>query len=109
MPWRDATSIPFTHIDIVAHIPSESGVYGIIDGERCIFVGESWNLKARLLGLAAALPEVSHLRIRYEICPDDIRVERKNELVVELIRAYPEQPVTMMALPGISFPMPTEQ
>jgi hypothetical protein len=109
MPWRDAISVPFSRIDIVAQIPSESGVYGIIDGSCCIFVGESWNLKARLLELAAALTEVSHLTIKYELCSDDERLERKNMLVAEFLRDGTAADVPVLAVPGISFSMPVDR
>ena len=109
MPWRDAKSITFTHIDIVAYMPSESGVYAIFDAECCIFVGESWNLKARLLELAAALSDVSHLTVKYELCADQDRIERKNTLMVELVDQQAERPVRLMALPGISFSAPAGQ
>ena len=109
MPWHEATSIPFTHIDIVAYMPSESGVYGIVEGDCCIFVGESWNLKARLLELAAALSDISHLTITYELCKDEDRIERKNTLVAELVGDRSEKPVALMGVPGISFSIPAEQ
>jgi hypothetical protein len=109
MPWRDAISIPFTHIDIVARVPSESGVYAILDRESCIFVGESWNLKARLLELAAAVSDVSHLTIKYELCSDEGRTERKNSLMAELVGDRSHEPVALMDVPGISFSIPAEQ
>jgi hypothetical protein len=109
MPWRDAISLSFSRIDIVAHIPSESGVYGIHDGACCIFVGESWNLKARLLELAAALTDVSHLTITYELCDDSERVARKAALMAELIRDRPGEDFRVPELPGISFSMPADR
>ena len=102
MPWRDAIWIPFTHIEIVARVPSESGVYGILDGESCVFVGESWNLKARLLELASALTEVGHLTIVYERCPDEQRSDRKGALTSELI-SHPDQSIPPPHSPGLVF------
>jgi hypothetical protein len=103
MPWQDATSVSFTHIDIVSRIPSESGVYGIHDGECCIFIGESWNLKARLLELASALSEVAHLRIVYELCPEEQRSERKAALSAEVIGDRSDQGLPVPQLPGVLF------
>jgi hypothetical protein len=106
MPWRNAASIPFTRIDIVARMPSESGVYGIHAGESCILVGESWNLKARALELAAALTDVSHLTIKYELCGEDERLDRKSALMAELVSERSNEPVALVELPGISFSIP---
>jgi len=99
MPWRSATSLPFTHIDIVSRVPSESGVYAILTGGACIFVGESWNLKARLLELASAL-EVGHLTIAYELCPDEQRSDRKRALAAELM-TEPSEDAPPPQLPGL--------
>jgi hypothetical protein len=100
MPWRSATSLPFTHVDIVSRVPSESGVYAILTGDSCLVVGESWNLKARLLELASALVEAGHLTIAYELCPDDQRSDRKRALAAELI-AEPEDSLPPPHLPGL--------
>ena len=102
MPWRSATSLPFTHIDIVARVPSESGVYAILTGDSCLLVGESWNLKARLLALASALVEVGHLTIAFELCPDDQRSDRKRILAAELM-AEPDDSLPPPQLPGLLF------
>lgn len=109
MPWQEPISILFSRIDIVAHIPSASGVYGIFEGNSCIFVGESWNLKARLLELAAALTDVSHLTITYELCADDERTVRKNGLTAELLGKRERDGLPLPTLPGISFSMPADR
>jgi thymidine kinase len=103
MPWRDAISLPFTRIEIVSRVPSESGVYGIIDGDNCVFVGESWNLKARLLELAGVLSDVEHLKIMCEVCPDEDRSERKIALARELGSESPEESVPLMHAPGLLY------
>ena len=100
MPWRSATSLPFTHIDIVSRVPSESGVYAVLTGDSCLLVGESWNLRARLLELASALVEARHLTIAYELCPDDQRSDRKRALAAELI-AEREDSLPPPHLPGL--------
>jgi hypothetical protein len=103
MPWRESKSIPFTRIDIVARVPSDSGVYGIFEGECCIFIGESWNLKARLLELANVLTEIAHLTITYELCSDDARTDRKLELTNELLADPADRPPPVLNVSGISF------
>jgi excinuclease UvrABC nuclease subunit len=109
MPWLEPISLPFTHIDIAARVPSESGVYGIVDGHNCVFVGEAWNLKARLLEHAAVLSDVNHLTIIYELSPDDERVARKTVLAAELTINRSEKPVPLPALPGINLSSPAER
>ena len=85
MPWRNAKSLPFTRIDVAAHLPSAAGVYGLMDGDSCIFVGEAWNLKARLLELAAVVSDSSHLKVVFELCDEDERLDRKRILASELV------------------------
>lgn len=57
----------------------------MIDGETCLFVGESWNLKARLLELATVLADLGSLAVQYETCPDSERWERKRSLSEEFV------------------------
>ncbi len=93
MPWRDARSIPFTRIDIVAHVPSRSGVFAVLNEEQtCILVSATWNLKARLLDLANVLTS-QVLSITYELCPEDECAGRSAELNQELLRPANGTPV----------------
>lgn len=103
MPWLQPSSVPFNRLHIVATVPSESGVYGIFDAEVCVFVGESWNLKARLLELASVLTEIGHLTVRYELCAEEIRAARTADLRAELMPEVEARSVTPPALPGLSF------
>ena len=87
MPWRDAQSVPFTRVQISAHVPASSGVYGILDGDDCLHVGESWNLRGRLLDLAGALSDSTmSLTLVFELCPDEERKHRQQALEAELVR-----------------------
>src|SRR5215203_2003485 len=103
MPWRDPQSIPLTRIDIVSQIPSESGIYGIYDGDICLLVGEAWNLKARLLELMNVLQNVGEFRVVYELCPEDERTDRKDKLASLLLRTPPPVGIHGKELAGISF------
>lgn len=103
MPWRDPHNVPLTRIDIVAQIPSESGVYAIMDADVCLLVGEAWNLKARLLELMNVIKEVGEFRVIYELCPDEERVTRKETLAATLLRNPPPVEIRGRELPGISF------
>lgn len=51
-----------------------------MDGSSCLLVGESWNLKARLLDLVNLLDRLDHLDVTYELCDEDRRTERLNQL-----------------------------
>lgn len=103
MPWRDPQSIPLTRIDIVSQVPSESGVYAIFEGEACLSVGEAWNLKARLLETMNVFPDGGDFTVIYELCEENERLGRKDDLARVLIR--PKTPVEPQGrqLPGISF------
>lgn len=103
MPWRDPHQVPLTRIDIVSQVPSESGVYAILDHEACLLVGEAWNLKARLLELMNILQDVGHFSLIYELCSDEERLHRKETLAASLIRKSPPAEIRARELPGISF------
>ena len=103
MPWRDPHNVPLTRIDIVAQIPSESGVYAIMDADVCLLVGEAWNLKARLLELMNVIKEVGEFRVIYELCPDEDRMARKENLASTLLRTSRSVEIHDRELPGISF------
>jgi hypothetical protein len=103
MAWCGLNSISFTRIQVASQVPSDSGVYAINDGGCCIFVGESWNLRARLLELASVLSDVEHLTIAYELCPEDELADRKNAVARELLGEQPQHSVPPNSLPGISF------
>jgi hypothetical protein len=102
MPWRDPKSVSFTRLDIVAHVPSESGVYAIVDGDCCVHVGESWNLKARLLELANILSEGRQFTIVYEACPEEQRSIRRKAVSAKLLGRDAEPDSKMNPLPGLS-------
>lgn len=103
MPWRDSHVIPLTRIDIVSRVPSESGVYALMDNDTCLLVGEAWNLKARLLELINILQDALELQLVYELCSEDERLERKEMLASELLRSQPEVELPTRELPGITF------
>lgn len=109
MPWLQPITVPFNRLQIVATVPSESGVYGVYDSNVCVFIGESWNLKARLLEIAGVLPEVGHLTIVYELCAEEARAARRAALAKELTPELDRARIVPPALPGISFQSRTGQ
>jgi hypothetical protein len=103
MPWRDPKTVPLTRIDVVSQIPSESGVYAILDADIYLLVGEAWNLKARLLELMNVLQDIGEFRVIYELCPEEERVARKELLGAALLRTAPTVEIRSRELPGITF------
>lgn len=86
MPWLQPQSVPFTLLQISAHVPSEPGVYGLLDGDACVYVGESWNLKARLLELATTVSTHATLTLVYETCREADLPARQKSLSQELVK-----------------------
>jgi hypothetical protein len=103
MPWRDPKTAPLTRIDVVSRVPSESGVYAILDDEVCVLVGEAWNLKARLLELMNVLQDIGEFTVTYELCPEDERLARKELIGSALLRTAPSIEIRAREFPGISF------
>jgi len=89
MPWPNATTAPFSRIGIVAGVPSDSGVYGIFRGDSCMLVGDTWNLKARLLELISTIPVVEELVVGYELCSESKAAELSASLQRELVDRSP--------------------
>jgi hypothetical protein len=103
MPWRDPKTVPLTRIDVVSQIPSESGVYAIADGDAYLLVGEAWNLKARLLELMNVLQDVGEFRVIYELCPEEDRLARKEQIGVQLLNTASPVAMRTRNVPGITF------
>lgn len=105
MPWRDSVSLPFTRIAIVAQVPSESGVYAVFHGEKCVLIGNTWNLKAHLLELITGISDSDELSIKYEVLPEERAAERSETLNRELKKVQQAAPSANGNghLPGITF------
>lgn len=86
MPWREARTVPFTRLGIVSQVPSNGGVFAIMEGENCLLVSESWNLKARLLELINVLNGDEDLTVTWECCDDQDRENRRRQLSTDLMR-----------------------
>jgi hypothetical protein len=103
MPWRDPKTVNLTRIDVVSQIPSDSGVYAILDEDVYLLVGEAWNLKARLLELMNLLQDIGEFRVIYELCSEDERVARKEQIGATFLRTAPAVQLPNRELPGITF------
>jgi hypothetical protein len=101
MPWIDARTIPYTRLGVVSQVPSDGGVFAIMDGESCLLVGESWNLKARLLELINVVSGEQELTVTWECCDDHEREPRRLQLSADLIPADDRDSTSNRPLPGI--------
>ena len=107
MPWRNAQSVPFTRIDVVAHVPAASGVFAIMDGDACLLVAESWNLKGRLLELANVLEGFEDLHIIYDLCAEEERADLKAK-VSGVLMSETASPLGRR-IPGLTIPLSGDQ
>ena len=101
MPWRDARSVPFTRLGVVSQVPSEGGVFAVMDGGDCLLVSESWNLKARLLDLINVLNGEENLTVTWETCADQDRDLRRRQLAGDLMQPSQDGEASVRQLPGL--------
>lgn len=98
MPWREPSTAPFTRIGIVCNVPPGSGVFGIIEGDTCVYLGETWNLRNRLLDIVNVIVESDKFSIIWEECPEALCASRRQTLEQELL---PPTDPAVPKLPGI--------
>jgi hypothetical protein len=88
MPFENHGNRSFTWISVDKNAPAASGVYGLSNARRWIYVGETANIQAELLKHLqhpdAFLREQAPSGFTFELCPAQYRVERQNQLVFEL-------------------------
>ena len=99
MCWRDLSAAPFTRMGIVCHVPPEPGVFGIVEADICLYVSDTWNLRARLLELANVVADPAGLSVVWEQCPESECASRRLSLEQEIMKESPEQ--AAKRLPGI--------
>jgi hypothetical protein len=88
MPWYGSHRFAFTERAIYANAPGRSGVYALFDTEgRCISVGESEDIQARLLQLTQGVnPCVARERpslYAWELVAPEQREMRRDQLKQE--------------------------
>jgi hypothetical protein len=103
VPWREPQIVPFTRLDIAAQVASESGIFAVLEGDRCLMVGSAWNLKARLLEMANVVREGQELTVVIERCSEQESETRRLQLTLELIPEDASATEAGKPLPGISF------
>ena len=86
--WRRSKPFRYDLLSISQNVPAESGVYVILSGERCLYVGESPNLLANLLlevwGIDLCIRQHNPTHYMFETVPAAIRKARQQELIEEL-------------------------
>ena len=84
-------AFPWTRESIVSNAPSASGVYAIFNPQAWIYVGESGDIRARLLqhfdGDNPCITRMHPGGFQFELCPAAQRVARQNQLILALTPA----------------------
>jgi hypothetical protein len=79
-------SFSFNGLSIRLHAPAKSGVYYLHNSAQCIYVGEAENIRQALLGHLHG--DISWITVWdpsgfcFELCPETVRVEKKNDLTM---------------------------
>ena len=88
MPFENHGNRPFTTTSVDKNAPAASGVYGLSNARRWIFVGETGNIQAELRKHLQypneVLREHTASGYTYELSSEEHRVERLNQLIHEL-------------------------
>jgi hypothetical protein len=88
MPFENHGTRTFTVASIEKNAPSASGLYGLSNARKWIYVGECDNVKAKLLELLretdTSLAAQRPTGFTYELCASGGRIGRQNQLVLEL-------------------------
>ena len=88
MPWASPNGYWFNARSINANAPPESGVYGLYKGQQWIYIGESEDIRARLLqhliGDNSCIGREGPTQFSYELVTAGQGVARQNLLVREL-------------------------
>jgi hypothetical protein len=78
----------FTELSILLHAPAKPGIYLLRTSTRCIYIGESENIRKSLLAhLHGDLPWITvwaPSRFSFDLCPDASRTGLKDQLVAQL-------------------------
>jgi hypothetical protein len=87
MPFSELEPLPFTSVAIEAHAPVASGVYGILNAQGWVYVGEAEDIRAALLTHLQDLGESVMARAPtgfvFEVCDGAARPARQDRLVFE--------------------------
>jgi GIY-YIG catalytic domain len=82
-------SYSFTQLGIFLNVPSKSGIYLLHNSSRCIYIGESTNLRKALQehfrGDTPWITVWNPTGFSFELCSENVRTARKAQLIDELL------------------------
>jgi len=88
MVWMNTKSYSLNILSIFLHAPAKSGVYLLHNSSRCLYIGESDNIRQTLLqhlrGDNSAITLFDPNGFSFELQPDASRARRKDQLSSEL-------------------------
>jgi len=87
MPFENCFGRVFTAITIQREAPEASGVYGISNSHRWLYIAETENIRASLMGYLANTPPNSQdppKGFSFELSPAYNRTARRDRLIAEL-------------------------
>lgn len=89
------SSYSFTQLSIILHAPARAGIYLLRTSARCIYIGESENIRKSLLAhLHGDNPWIivwAPNRFSFELCSNGSKTELKNELQARLLPVISER------------------
>ena len=113
MNWK---SYAFNRLSIFLHAPASSGIYLLHNATRCLFVGESRNIRSQLLGhLRGDHPLITvwdPSGFCFESCAEALRLDRKRQLALQFQPVIRERYDSVegyknhVALETTAFPLP---
>ena len=87
MPFENCFGRVFTAVTIEREAPEASGVYGISNSQRWIYIAETENIRASLMGYLADCTANSQdlpAGFSFEVSPAYSRTARRDRLIAEL-------------------------
>lgn len=115
MVWMNPKSYSLNRLSIFLHAPAKSGVYMLHNSSRCLFIGDSDNIRQTLLQHmrhdSSAITLFDPDGFSFELQPDASRARRKDQLSSEFEPAIEswggtEDDASLEGLPhGAKFPL----
>jgi hypothetical protein len=99
MPFENCFGRVFTAVNIEREAPQASGVYGISNSRRWLYIADTENIRASLMGYladCAANSQDTPTGFSFELSPAYNRTARRDRLIAELA---PLQNQSATALP----------
>ena len=87
MPFENCFGRVFTAVTIEREAPEASGVYGISNSRRWLYIADTENIRASLMGYLAEGSANSHdppTGFSFELSPAYSRTARRDRLIAEL-------------------------